>query len=100
MNTKQFEQFEQNYKVFSGYLSADPEIKYFESGSCKTSFSLPLKKKKDDDATWLNCECWGKIAENIAEHYKKSDEITVFGYFTEQEYNKKTYLKFIVKVVG
>lgn len=100
MDTKQFEQFVQCYKVFNGYLSSDPEIKYFESGSCKTSFSLPLKKKKEDEAIWLNCESWGKIAEKIAENYKKSDEITVFGYFTEQEYKGKLYLKFIVKVVG
>ena len=96
---EKFAQFEQEYKVFSGYLSADPEIRYMESGKVKLSFSIPLKKGKDGETEWLNCVCWNAIiAENIAEKYQKGNEITVMGYFTEQEYKDKTYLNFVVKM--
>lgn len=99
---EQFEQFKQNLDVFNGYLSADADIRYFESGKCKTTFSIPLKPK-EGDAVWLNCECWGRTAEKCAE-LKKGDEILVFGYFKESEYKNKegetkTKTVFIVKGV-
>lgn len=97
---EQFEQFEKTYKFFNGYLSADPEIKYFENGGCKCTFALPLKKNKDDEATWLNCESWGTKAEEISEKYKKSSEIVVGGYFKEHEFEGKKYLNFVVKITG
>ena len=95
---EQFKNFEKQYKTFGGYLSDDPQIKYFDSGACKCTFSIPLKENKDATPVWLNCECWGHIAETIAERYHKNSEITVIGYFKESEYNGKTYLNFIVKV--
>ena len=94
---EKFDAFELNLKWFSGYRNA-PESKYLESGSCKTNFSIPLKKKKDDDAVWLNCVSWNELAETISE-FKKGRFITVGGYFEEREYNGKTYLDFIVKVI-
>lgn len=93
---EKFNEFELRLKWFSGYIS-EPNIQYFEKGSCKTTFSIPLKKQKDDNPTWLNCICWGDIAEKIAE-LKKGTLLTVGGYFSEREYNDKKYLDFNVKV--
>lgn len=100
MTVQELQQFKQDYLFFNGFLSADPEIKYFESGSCRVTFSLPLRKNKEDKATWLNCECWGKKAEEIGEKYKKGDEITVGGFLKESLYNNKTYINLVVKVLG
>lgn len=86
----EFEELKVNYDMFNGYLSNDPEIRYFESGKCKTTFSIPLKKKKEDEAKWLNCECWGKVAEKVSENYKKGDEVVILGYFKEEDYKDKT----------
>lgn len=97
---EEFKQFEQNYVYFNGYIGTVPEIRYFGNGGCKCTFTIPLKKNKDDEATWLRCECWGKKAEEISDNYKKSDEIVVGGYFKESEYNGKKYINFVVKVVG
>lgn len=94
---EKFDALELKLKWFAGYMNA-PEIKYLESGSCKTTFSIPLKKKKDDEPIWLNCQAWGKLAEKIAE-YPKGSFVTVGGYFEEREYNGKTYLDFVVKVM-
>lgn len=85
---EQFEQFKQNLDSFNGYLSADAEIRYFESGKCKTTFSIPLSKDKESETLWLNCECWGRVAEKASE-LKKGDEVLIFGSFKEDEYKNK-----------
>lgn len=83
----EFEQFEQKLKIFNGYIT-QPEVRYFENGKCKCSFAIPLKKNKEDETTWLNCEAWGRNAEKVGE-LKKGDEVLVFGYFKESEYKDK-----------
>lgn len=88
---KQFEQFEE--KVFSGFIS-EPEIKYFEKGSNKTTFAIPLKEVKTDEPLWLNCELWNRDV--FAEEHRKGDFVTVIGRLVEEEYNGKTYVKFKV----
>ncbi|MBO7696206.1 MAG: single-stranded DNA-binding protein [Methanobrevibacter sp.] len=95
---EKFNEFELRLKWFSGYIS-EPNIQYFEKGSCKTSFSIPLKKQKDDDPCWLNCVAWNKLAEQAGD-IKKGELITVGGYFSEREYNDKKYLDFNVKVIA
>lgn len=95
---EEFEKLELQLKWFQGYLSADPEIKYFEKGSVKTIFSIPLKD--GEDTKWLNCVTWGKLAEDISEKYKKGNQMTVGGTFEQREYNGKTYTDFNVKVIG
>lgn len=101
MNLEKFEQFEQNLKIFSGYVT-EPELRYTEAGKCICTFGIPLRKNKEDDAIWLNCQVWDKKAEKIGEKLKKGDEVLVFGYFKESQYkdkegNNKTKLNFIVK---
>lgn len=97
---EKYEQFKLNLDIFGGYIT-QPELRFFESGKCKCTFAIPLKKNKDDEAIFLNCECWGKLAEKVGE-FKKGDEVLVLGYFKENEYkNEKGVVKkkivFIVK---
>lgn len=86
MSKEDFEQFE--LKTFAGYLSADAETKYFESGKNKVTFSIPLSYAKDSETFWLKCEIWNK--EEFAE-LKKGTQVIVQGYFVESEYNGKVY---------
>ena len=95
---EQFEKLQLQLKWFQGYLSADPVIKYFEKGSVKTTFSIPLKD--GENTVWLNCLCWGKLAEKISEEYKKGSQVTVGGIFDTREYNGKEYTDFEVKVIS
>jgi len=97
----EFEELKANLDMFYGFISNDPEIRYFESGKCKTTFAIPLKKNKEDEAKWLNCECWGALAEKAGE-LKKGTEVLVFGNFKEDKYkdkggNEKTKITFVVK---
>lgn len=95
MSIEELKKFRKIYDVFTGIIANDPEIKYFESGKVKCKFSIPIKDV--ETTNWLNCECWGNRAEFAAERLKKGDEVTVFGYFKENEYNGKTNIIFNVK---
>lgn len=97
---EEFKQFEIETHTFGGFISKDPEFKYNDNGSCVVKFSLPLKKKKDDEAVWLNCEAWQQLGEYIAEKFKKGDFINVTGRFKTSEYNGKTYTVFSVMFAG
>ena len=88
-----------NTITITGRLTRDPEIKYFDSGSSKTSFSIANNKwsKKDNAevASFFNVEVWGKHGVYVAEYGKKGNQIMVTGRlesstFTGENGEKKT----------
>lgn len=60
-----------------GYLSSDPESKTFSSGKIKTNFSIGINYGKD--TTWIEVECWDKIAENAKSFLKKGSLVFIDG---------------------
>ena len=56
-----------NSVVVVGRVGQDPEMKYFESGKVKTTFSLAVNrwdsKTKGEVTDWFNIELWDKLAE-------------------------------------
>lgn len=71
-----------NSVVIVGRLGQDPEIKYFESGSCKAKFSMAVDRNlsRDNKITdWFNIEVWGKQAEFVSEWVKKGAMVAVQG---------------------
>lgn len=88
-----------NTVILIGNLGKDPEIKYFDSGACKTTFTLALSaynsKTKENETEWVNCEAWNKTAETIAEYCKKGHKLCVTGSLKTQKWedengNKKS----------
>lgn len=77
-------------KTFVGYSAKDAEISYYESGNCKATFSLPLKKNKNDEPLWLNIQAWGNLAESVSEKVKRGSKVIVVGTLSTSEYNGKT----------
>lgn len=64
---------------FSGNVGRDPEMRYFESGSCLATFSLPIEDRRGGETFWLNVKVWGKQATVIADYVKKGSRIIVNG---------------------
>ena len=67
----------QHYMPVQGTLTADPELKYLQSGSAVVNMSLAFNPRvydrdagewKDGEATFFNCTAYGKLAEGIAAH--------------------------------
>ena len=72
-----------NSAVLVGRVGQDPEIKYFESGKSKTTFSIAVDrwnpKTKQREADWFNIQMWDKKAESAAEWIKKGALVSVEG---------------------
>lgn len=72
-----------NSVVVVGRAGQDPEVKYFESGKVKTSFSLAVNrwdpKTKSEVADWFNIDVWDKQAEFAGEYVKKGRLVVVDG---------------------
>lgn len=94
-----------NSITLTGRLTKDPEIKYFESGSCKTTFSIANNKwsKKDEReiASFFNCEVWGKHGQYVAEYATKGSQIMLIGRLDTSTYtNDKGEKKIKVFIVA
>lgn len=72
-----------NTATVIGRAGQDAEIKYFESGKVKTTFSLAVSrwdsKIKDNTTDWFNIEVWDKQAEFAGEYVKKGRQVAVDG---------------------
>lgn len=72
-----------NTATIVGRAGQDAEIRYFESGKVKTSFSLAVSrwdaKSKGEVTDWFNIEVWDKQAEFAGEYIKKGRQVVVDG---------------------
>lgn len=69
---------------FIGRLGADPEVRYFESGTCVANTNIAINKpgaKKDDGQKpdWLRIEVWGEQAQAFADALHKGSLVDVTG---------------------
>lgn len=74
-----------------GRAGQDAEIKYFESGKIKTSFSLAVNrwdaKTKEEVTDWYNIEVWDKQAEFAGEYIKRGRQVAVDGRISVSKWN-------------
>ena len=74
-----------------GRAGQDAEIKYFDSGKVKTTFSLAVNrwdaKTKENVTDWFNIEIWDKQAEHAGEYIKKGREVAVDGRISVSKWN-------------
>ena len=84
-----------NLVTISGRLTKDPDIKFFESGKCKTDFTIAVDNYVDKQkvTSFINCEIWDKQAEFVSEFFKKGINVYATGEMKSSEYNGKTYYK-------
>ena len=72
-----------NSVVVVGRAGQDAEIKYFESGKIRTTFSLAVNrwdsKTKAEVTDWFNIDVWDKQAEFAGEYVKKGRLVAVDG---------------------
>lgn len=82
-----------NSWTVAGTLGKDPEIKWFDSGSCRTVLRLavrrPRKNGEEQQPIWLDAVIWGKTAEMVSEKFSKGDGILVYGEFDLETWNDK-----------
>jgi single-strand DNA-binding protein len=69
-----------------GNLTDDPELRFTQNGSARTTFSVAVTERvkdgdtwKDGDATFWNITVWGDMAEHVAETLQKGQRAIVIG---------------------
>ena len=79
-----------NSVVLVGRAGQDPEMKYFETGKVKTSFSVAVNrwdsKTKAEVTDWFNVELWDKVAEVAGEYVKKGKLVAIDGRLQARKY--------------
>lgn len=85
-----------NSVVIVGRVGQDPDMKYFETGKVKTTFSIAVNRwSKDGDKTdWFNIELWDKNAEVAGQYVRKGRLVGIEGRldvskWTDAEGNKR-----------
>ena len=68
-----------NVVTLVGRIGADPDVKYFESGSVKAGLSLATRRINSENPDWFSLEFWGKNAETVANYVRKGSLIGVKG---------------------
>ena len=83
-----------NTATVIGRAGKDAEIKYYESGKVRTTFSLAVNrwdsKTKDNVTDWFNIEVWDKQAEFAGEYVKKGREVAVDGRISISKWTDQT----------
>ena len=82
-----------NTATIIGRAGQDAEIKYFESGKVKTTFSLAVNrfdsKTKTEVPDWFNIEVWDKQAEFAGEYVKKGIQVAIDGRIQQDKWTDK-----------
>jgi len=90
-----------------GNIGKEPEVKSFDSGKTKASFSLATSEsytdadgKKVTDTQWHQIVAWGNTANYIESYLDKGNRIAVDGKLVHRSYNDKDGVtKYITEVL-
>ena len=89
-----------NLVTLVGRLTADPNLKYSQSGKAFCKFTLAVQRDfKKDEADFINCTAWDKRAEAIAEYLRKGRRIAVQGRLNVNSYDKDGETKWVTDVI-
>ncbi len=71
-----------------GRITAEPELRYTQSGKPVANFSLAVRREWDDKggADFLPVVAWNKTAEAIARYIVKGQQLTVSGRMQSRSY--------------
>ncbi|HEU0256255.1 MAG TPA: single-stranded DNA-binding protein [Microbacteriaceae bacterium] len=97
-----------------GNLTADPELRYTQSGVAVASFTVASTPRtfdrasnewKDGEALFLRCSAWRDVAEHVAGSLTKGARVIVQGRLRQRSYEtregeKRTVIELTVDEVG
>lgn len=75
-----------NSVTLVGNLTRDPELRFTPKGAAVAKLGLAVNRtwtteggEKKEEVSFIDCEAWGKTAENIAQYHKKGSPIMLQG---------------------
>ena len=92
-----------NKIMLVGRLTKDPEVRYTQSGTAVTSFTLAVNSRfsKEKEADFINCMAWQKTGEFVAEYFKKGSALGLEGRLQVRTYDSENGQKhWVTEVVA
>jgi single-strand DNA-binding protein len=97
-----------NYVQLIGNLGQDVELKEFDSGMKKASFSVATTNyvknsngEKSEKTEWHNVIAWGKLAEIMTDSLGKGDQVLIQGSIQHRSYQDNSGVtRYITEVVA
>ena len=97
-----------------GNLTADPELRWTQSGAAVADFTVASTPRtydrnagewRDGDTLFMRCSVWRDTAENVAESLRKGMRVIVQGRLTQRSYDtqqgeRRTVVELQVDEVG
>ena len=97
-----------------GNLTADPELRWTQSGAAVADFTVASTPRtydrnagewRDGDTLFMRCSVWRETAENVAESLRKGMRVIVVGRLTQRSYEtqqgeRRTVVELQVDEVG
>lgn len=79
---------------FTGNLTADPDLRFTSTGTPVTSFRVAVNHRHRDasgqwvdaGSTYLRCNAWRSMADNITNSLHKGDRVAIQGYLKQETY--------------
>jgi single stranded DNA-binding protein len=82
--------------TLTGNLTADPEIRYFDSGTAKAEFSVAVNRvwndasgEKKEHTSYFKVEAWKYLAEDVIRVLQKGVRVTVRGTIEQKSWDDK-----------
>ena len=79
-----------NLVVLTGRLTADPELKYTQSNTPVTSFSIAVSRRykqgEEQQADFINIVAWRQTAEFVSKYFQKGSMIGIEGSIQTRRY--------------
>lgn len=79
----------------TGNLTADPELRFTPNGVAVASFSVAVTPRvmdtqtnqwRDGNTSFMRCQAWRDMAENVAESLHRGDRVTVTGVLAQHSW--------------
>lgn len=96
-----------------GALTADPDLRFTQSGAEVANFTVASNARtydkatggwKDQDPLFLRCNIWRQYAANVAESLRKGDRVIVQGRLRQRSFEKdgqkRTVMELEVDEIG
>lgn len=87
-----------NHVTITGYLAADPEIRYTPDGTPVATLTIADTPRtynrttgqwEDGTTLWLRAVAWRDLATNITDTLHKGDHVTATGRLTQRDYTSR-----------
>ena len=97
-----------NYVQLIGNLGQDVELKEFNNGMKKASFTLATNDfytnkngEKVEKTEWHNIGAWGKLADILTDQIGKGDQVLIQGKLTHRKYEDNTgQVRYFTEVIA